>query len=227
MALPEITYIKRRNQKYLRIRVKPGSIVVSAPFYATSREIKRFVDEKSDWLQSTYSQLMRKHSKVDLQNRFDEGFLLFRGEWYPVDVSLGRPTGKFSFGDGIFRVQLKGDSKDPEAVGNLYREFAAPLLADFFYDTARKHGFTFRNLVIRNQRTKWGSCSQKGNINLNWRLIKCPEFVQKYIFIHELCHTVHMNHSKAYWQLVERHFPERKLAEKWIRENGALAFRDP
>jgi predicted metal-dependent hydrolase len=73
---------------------------------------------------------------------------------------------------------------------------------------------------IKEQKTMWGSCSGRGNINYNWRLIMAPIDILDYVVVHELCHLKHKNHSKEFWNLVESIFPDYSQNRKWLRENG-------
>ncbi len=77
-----------------------------------------------------------------------------------------------------------------------------------------------KRIAVREQKTRWGSCSAKGNINLNWKLIMAPVDVLDYVLVHELCHLKELNHSKKYWQLVESIVPQYKVYRKWLKENG-------
>jgi predicted metal-dependent hydrolase len=104
------------------------------------------------------------------------------------------------------------------------KEWARNLLPAEFEQVAKFLPFSWSRVFIRSQKTKWGTCSSKGNISLNWRLIKCPEFIRRYIIIHELCHTVHMNHSKAYWSLLRTHFAGVDEAHQWLKSEGELTF---
>ncbi|MCI6467556.1 MAG: M48 family metallopeptidase [Faecalicatena sp.] len=79
---------------------------------------------------------------------------------------------------------------------------------------------TYGRISIREQKTRWGSCSSEGNLNYNWRLIFAPEEVLDYIVVHELAHRREMNHSKAFYAVVESVLPEYKKAQKWLRDNG-------
>jgi predicted metal-dependent hydrolase len=99
----------------------------------------------------------------------------------------------------------------------------APLLAE----TARELGFNYQRIMIRRQRTRWGSCSARGTISLNCCLLFQRPQVVRYLLIHELAHTRHMNHSKRFWQCVARHCPEyqtldRELRDGWKRVPGWL-----
>lgn len=81
-------------------------------------------------------------------------------------------------------------------------------------------GVTYGTITIRDQKTRWGSCSAKGNLNFNWRLMLAPPRVLDYVVVHELCHRIEMNHSKAFWNTVETILPDYKELRKWLRDNG-------
>lgn len=83
-------------------------------------------------------------------------------------------------------------------------------------------GVDYGRITIRNQRTRWGSCSSKGNLNFNCLLMLFPEEVIDYVVVHELCHRKHMNHSVDFYAEVARVFPEYRSCQKWLKENGGL-----
>lgn len=83
-------------------------------------------------------------------------------------------------------------------------------------------GVDYGRITIRNQRSRWGSCSSKGNLNFNCLLMSFPEDVIDYVVVHELCHRKHMNHSASFYAEVERVFPEYRKCQKWLKENGGL-----
>ncbi|MBR4863753.1 MAG: M48 family metallopeptidase [Oscillospiraceae bacterium] len=86
---------------------------------------------------------------------------------------------------------------------------------------APRVGVTYGRITIRNQKTRWGSCSTKGNLNFNCLLMLAPPEVLDYVVIHELCHRKEMNHSAGFWAAVERIYPEYKAARTWLKQNGA------
>lgn len=85
---------------------------------------------------------------------------------------------------------------------------------------AKTMGVNYKNIFIRCQKTVWGSCSAKGNLNFNCLLTLCPESVVDYVVIHELCHLKEFNHSKVFWEEVKKHCPEFKKSKKWLKEEG-------
>lgn len=93
-----------------------------------------------------------------------------------------------------------------------------PTRVEYF---AKIIGVTYGNITIRNQKTRWGSCSSKGNLNFNCLLMLAPPEVLDYVVVHELCHRKRMNHSKAFWTEVEKVFPDYKKSIKWLKEEGS------
>ena len=83
-------------------------------------------------------------------------------------------------------------------------------------------GVDYGRITIRNQRTRWGSCSSKGNLNFNCLLMLLPDDVIDSVVVHELCHRKHMNHSAQFYAEVEKVFPEYKRCNKWLNENGGM-----
>lgn len=85
---------------------------------------------------------------------------------------------------------------------------------------AKENGFEFNKIAIRDQSSRWGSCSSDKNLNFSWRLAISPPKVMDYVIIHELAHLRQMNHSKVFWQIVEEIMPDYKESYNWLRENG-------
>lgn len=86
-------------------------------------------------------------------------------------------------------------------------------------------GVTYGRITIRNQRTRWGSCSAQGNLNFNCLLMRAPDDVLEYVVVHELCHRKEMNHSPKFWAEVERVLPNYRESRKWLNENGSALIR--
>jgi predicted metal-dependent hydrolase len=87
-------------------------------------------------------------------------------------------------------------------------------------DLASHFRLTVTRISVRNQRTRWGSCSRDGHICLNWRLVLMPDWVRDYVLVHELMHLRRMDHSPAYWRLVAAAHPEFRAARRWLRQHG-------
>ena len=85
---------------------------------------------------------------------------------------------------------------------------------------ARQMDVTYGRITIRNQKTRWGSCSQAGNLNFNCRLMTMPPEVLDYVVVHELCHRKQMNHSRTFWEEVEKVLPDYRVTRQWLKQNG-------
>lgn len=101
-----------------------------------------------------------------------------------------------------------------------YREQAKGKIEPMVNDLSRLMGLPYNRVTLKSQRTLWGSCSRKKNLNFNWRLIMTPEQVIEYVVIHELAHLRQMNHSPRFWQIVEKHCPGWREHRKWLREHS-------
>lgn len=99
-------------------------------------------------------------------------------------------------------------------------EAAARILSEKCRYFSERMGVGYGRITIREQKTRWGSCSARGNLNFNWKLALMPETIQDYLVVHELAHRREMNHSPAFWAVVESQIPDYKERRRWLKENG-------
>ena len=111
-----------------------------------------------------------------------------------------------------------------EQLEKWYRKEAFALISEKAEEFAKPLSVHFERISIKDQKSRWGSCSSKGNLNFNWRIIMAPEPVCDYVVIHELCHLVFMDHSANFWNLVESICPGYKQYKKWLKENGQKLY---
>ncbi len=232
----KVEVVKRKRQKNLRLRVKGSDVFVSAPVYCSSSEIEQFISGNLKWIENALSKQKANKEALHETLQKHKRAILVEGKWLPLIFSGAHsdPNG-ISFrrqGDVIAWFADKSSSfyvdfpLIKKAANSWLKERAKSELRLRIEQLAAKNSFEFQKIFIRSQKTKWGTCSSKQNISLNWRLMKVPDWVRDYLIIHELCHTVHLNHSKDYWNLVEQHYPERKQAEAWLKKNEAIVFAD-
>ena len=115
-------------------------------------------------------------------------------------------------------------AKRPPEVEQALKAQAQRELAPRLLELAALHGLTVNRITIRGQRSRWGSCSPKGHIALNYRLMLTPPHVREYILIHELMHLKQADHSRKFWRLVEAACPGFREAERWLRRHGSSLF---
>jgi len=100
------------------------------------------------------------------------------------------------------------------------REEARQIISEIVDRVCSTHGYSYNRIAIKNTRSRLGSCSSKMNLNFNWQIIKFPKNIMEYVIKHEVAHLKHQNHSKNFWQEVEKLDPDYKANHKWIRQNA-------
>lgn len=214
---------RRKNQKYINLRITlEGEVLVSAPYGVSMQRITESLRRKEQWIEKNLVRVAAGRSQYDpMQN------LYFGGELYSVDV-VHDPRRKRTVrvDPAERRIGLRTDDTSRENVLAILEHHLGRAAKRHFLERvaqlSKLTGISYERLFIRNQRTRWGSSSGRGNISINWRAIMLPPPVQDYLVIHELAHQVHLNHSKAFWAVVERYFPDYRAANKWLRDHSLL-----
>ncbi|MCR4278034.1 MAG: M48 family metallopeptidase [Candidatus Berkelbacteria bacterium] len=209
------------RSRSVSVRVLPnGSVVVTAPRFTPRFVINQFVAKHEDWIREKQGSVVEKLNALVAEREK----LFFRGLEYDFRLSISPQKEGVKITDSILTVTAvrEDHAQVRRILEKWYRAQAAkhfkervPLLADLVDSTVK-------TVSIRSQRTRWGSCSSRNTISLNWRLIMAPDWVSDYVIYHELAHLTHMNHSKDFWQLVERYVPNHKDAQKWLKDHHAL-----
>jgi len=197
--------IKSRRAKYIRIKVSTeGDLSVVLPRGIPEKHAHGFLSSKLLWVSKTIANIPVLENK-----RFPESLdlKLLDQKWeiryINSDINNDNQLKEISKDC----LEISGYLEDWDAVKNHLNQWCK-IKAKFIFKSmieslAEEHGFHFNKLTIRSQKTRWGSCSMSKNISLNSKLIFMPINVVKYVMIHELCHTIEMNHSSRFWKLVE------------------------
>ena len=206
----------KSKRKTLSISINENAqLIVRAPNRISDARIQEFINEKSSWIIKNKNLI-----KLRLQNtEKDQNDLLYLGEYFPIKKNI-KSLKKVSFNGEEFITNLENQSQLSNALKIWYKdkfkELAIPRL-NYFVD---KYGLTINQVRLKRQKTLWGSCSSRNNINLNFLLIMAPLKVIDYVIIHELVHTIHKNHSANFWSAVEDIMPNYKDPKNWLKENG-------
>lgn len=143
----------------------------------------------------------------------------FLGETYPLIIKpISDPP--LMFDGNSFVLSKTHQSKAGELFTAWYRKQASSLIKDKLETLAKQHNFKFKSIKIGNAKSRWGSCSGKNNLSFSLRLIMAPISVIDYVIVHELCHTIHHNHSKNFWNQVSKFCPNYKEEKIWLKQNG-------
>jgi hypothetical protein len=214
-----VRVVFRRHPTARRYRLtlrRDGTARCTVPRRGSMAEARRFVERCHDWLaKRLLADAQRPRPAADWRPGTP---VWFRGETLPIAIDAdGR---RLVLGDAVFPPA-------PDPAGNLrphlekrLRLLAAAELPARVRELADAHGLSFRSVSIRNQRSRWGSCSPRHVISLNWRLVQTPPSVRDYIILHELAHTRHLNHSDRFWAEVARLCPGYAEAERWLKTHG-------
>jgi hypothetical protein len=138
-----------------------------------------------------------------------------------LEAGVNGESGMIRFGSEVVNVTDHGADLRAAIERHLWR-LAAKELPPRVLEYATLHQLPVRRISVRNQRSRWGSCSRRRTISLNWRLIQTPAFVRDYILIHEIMHLREMNHSSRFWREVERACPDYETAERWLKQHSSL-----
>ena len=194
-----------------------ADLVVRAPHRASYDEIQKFISEKSAWIDKKH-RLIKAHLK-DNENQHSRSQCLYLGSLYPVKINKNS-IDPISFNGLMFTINNENRETISLLLKSWYKkrfmEVALPRLSYF----SNKYNLKVNQVRVKEQKTLWGSCSSKNNINLNYLLIMAPMKVIDYVIVHELVHTIHKNHSAKFWQKVETIMPNYKDARYWLKENG-------
>jgi predicted metal-dependent hydrolase len=204
-----------RARRYLLRLDDDGAARLVIPRRGSQAEAMRFLERSRGWLER---RVAAWRSRANLRQPWNDGAsLLFRGESVPLraEGDLFGVTLSFA-GESLRGVAPSADYRD--VIHAHLRRIAECELPARTHELARLHGIVIGRVTVRAQKTRWGSCSARGTISLNWRLIHAPPFVQDYLIIHELMHRRQMNHSARYWKLVAEAFPRWREAEAWLKK---------
>ena len=216
----EFTHKKNSKSRSIKISVKPtGEVIVSSPRYMPKLVINQFVQHHQVWIETQLEKVKSQKMKL----RDNENQVLLFGKALEVKVLLDRTKkiGVELIDNNIIVNPIDQTTQSvAKSLDRFLRKTAETFIAEKVDNFAKKMKTTYFNLSFKEQTTRWGSCSSKGNLNFNWRLIHTPKEVIEYVIIHELSHRTHMNHSSEFWKLVEKFDPEYRIHRGWLKRNG-------
>ena len=214
-AVP-VAFVRKRQARRYILRMRPdGSARVTIPRGGSQTEALAFAARHTEWIGK---QLLKPRPAGPAEWHVGAE-ILFRGE--PCVLRAGDAANEICFADQTIRVTHAAASLRPVVECHLHR-LAAAELPPRVLELAQLHRIAVTRVTVRNQRSRWGSCSASGTISLNWRLIQTPPSVRDYIILHELMHRVELNHSAKFWKCVAAVCPDYRAAEAWLKANHTL-----
>ncbi len=215
-----VEFVRMRRARRYVLRVRPGGVLrVTIPRGGSQREAARFVRKHADWIRRERVRL----AAAEASRWVPGGTIRLRGE--PVAIAVTGDPGRRSVKYGERTVPLPDAASDlRRAIEGDLRRLARVELGSRLRELAGLHSLTVAGVSIRNQRSRWGSCSREGRIALNFRLIQMPPAVSDYVLLHELMHLREQNHSRRFWRHVEEACPGFRAAERWLKTEGRTLF---
>lgn len=230
-------HIIRSKRKTICMSVnKDGSVVVKAPYkYPTEKEIATFVGQKADWI---IKQRERQQEREDMKlvRRFETDYSFpYLGNERLVEMQLAKKT-SISYQDEKIIIKtpaFESLEADYEALENADKiEKLQNALKKWYKKQAYVYvskrvdyykaivGVTVTSVSIKSRKTQWGSCDSNGNLTFSWRLVMARPEAIDYVVIHELCHRKYMDHSRQFWNEVQKYMPSFKEQKQWLEENS-------
>ncbi len=221
--------ITRSNRKTIALTItEEGSLHIKAPYRCSIGIIEGFLKEKQQWIKTKL-----QHIEKINENRFERNFiegdkLDFLGNSYELKVIYdSNGAVRAGFNNEGFILKLPSTMKDREikelkqkSLEALYRKLARKVFEERTAYYSKIIGVSVNRISIKEQKTVWGSCSSKNNINYNWKLVMAPLNILDYVVIHELCHIIERNHSINFWKVVAEFAPDYSLSMEWLKEHG-------
>jgi len=208
----------------MRVTIKESQVTVTLPRGVPPSEAERFLQQNAAWL---FKQLDKPASRKKPIPVLPKDVILLRGEATHIQV-IEEPTRSTRMrvdeagGRLVVRVPAGTRESPRRLVVPWLKAQARGTIEVAVKQLAVRMGVTYKSVSIRDQRTRWGSCSSQGALSFNWRLVMAPPAVLEYVVTHELAHRKQQNHSRAFWQVVALYFPHFKAARTWLRANATL-----
>jgi len=212
--------VVRSKRKTLAIHVKHQRVEVRVPTFASKKEVSGFIERNYEWIQQ---RLEAESSRFQETLQVEHGKTIsYRARELQIEFREGRKKRVLIEGKTLV---IQGHKLKPAKAKEQLAEFLQAKAAAYIPDRTRALAAhlgiedRLKRVRFRKTKTKWGHCTSEGTIQFNWLIMLAPNSIIDYIIIHEVCHLIHMNHSRRYWKKVESLCPEYKDYVEWLRAN--------
>lgn len=217
--------VKFGKRKTIEIKVSyPDKVTVSVPNTMPKNQAVEFVNNRAAWIFEKVDEFQKREMLIPKRN-FETGDIwLYLGSEYTLRVLEISGLKKAEVYIENQTIVVKTPSKEPEkvekALEKWYRAQAQSVILERVSYYQKYFEKTPRSVKVKTQKKRWGSCTGRDDLLFNWKCIMARLEAIDYIVVHEMCHMVQKNHSKAYWQLVESIYPSYKVEKLWLKENS-------
>jgi predicted metal-dependent hydrolase len=211
------------RSKSATIKVEEGVVIVVVPRALTQERIKKLLDDKKLWVKQKIA--LHPQLPVTLEKQYVSGEAFsYLGRNYRLKITDGELT-PIKLVQGRLTVSVPNDSSQHKlvkyALTNWFRRRAELKLREKIIRYSSIVGVETNGYKVKSFQSRWGSCTPRGRVDFNWRIIMAPNRVVDYVVVHELCHLKQHDHSPQFWKLVESIMPDYLESKEWLRVNGA------
>lgn len=216
---------RRKGIRHLRLSLgQQNQIVASVPWHTSERGILGFIGKQSAWLEVQLGRAPRLYSLSEWLAERPQ--LVASGDIFAVRIEqTARRRADYCFDQGGAVLVIRLPELDEDSLLGLVRRFAKDALTCRVAYHAKRLELTYRALSVRDQSSRWGSCSARRALSLNWRLVLLPPTLQDYVILHELAHLTEMNHGKRFWALLDQYDSNRVAHEAELDSVSAQLMR--
>lgn len=217
----QVEYSKRRKTVGIFVE-RDRRVIVRAPEGLPTEKIEAIVESKKAWIEAKINDTRKYPEKPDKKEFVSGESMMLLGRNYGL-VVVREVFDEVRFDGATFQISSYHQSEANDLFVEWYKNYALAEIEPMAKEFARKLGVKYNSCSIsETMRYRWASCTPKGNINFNWRIIKAPRFVIEYLIVHELAHLRVSNHSPEFWNIVSIQVPMYEDAKLWLRGNGHM-----
>lgn len=212
--------VRSDRARSIRLRITPhGLVEIVVPRQSRLPAARTVLEQHQAWILRHLESLRREQAA-------ETGRLPYLGAEYPLAVErVDGDRAMVALDPDVLRVCLPAGTDLRDVLESWYRMRARSVLGERVERWSASMAIPYRRLTVRDQRTRWGSCSHQGNLNFSWRLVAAPLAVLDYVVVHELMHVREMHHGPRFWEGVARYCPDYERHRAWLRENGRRLSR--
>jgi predicted metal-dependent hydrolase len=219
----QVEVLRTGRKKSASIQLDGNLVKVSVPQTLSDKRVRDLITQRTPWIKTKLSELSERPTPKPKEYVSGEAFP-YLGKNYRLKVVQGAGcSARLKGGHFIATIPQKGEPQSlvKDLLSEWYSSHAEMRLRDKTERLANIVGVTPSSIGIKTYKSRWGSCSVKGAITYNWKIILAPHRIVDYVVVHELCHLLEHNHSVRYWKHVERFVPDWRDCRDWLRANGS------
>lgn len=217
--------VEKKNRKTISLKIDENlQVLLSVPNFISQEEINDIIEDRRNWIFEKRESLKRRIGELPSRAIVDGNRLLYLGKEYTIkiiyDITLKKSQVNICNEYIYIYTNTKEEKKLNLLIENWYRSKTLFVVKECIKKYEGYFNSKATSIKVKKQKARWGSCTSKGGLLFNLKISRAPMEICEYIVVHEMCHLIHMNHSKEYWQEVERVLPNYRELDGWLRNNG-------